>query len=243
MNIERDIGFTKFLRENLPEWSILLFELITYFGDLRLILTVLGAVWLLDIWRGITNEERSVVWTDRTAYFVGIVLGGLALIVMLKTMFALPRPPATLHTTSRDGFGFPSGHTMAATILWGAFVMWGRLGSHHIRFVMAGLLIGFVALSRLALGVHYLPDVIASIGFGVCYLLIARHLATASPKLMFSGTIVLGVVTVIISGASQDGLLALLGTFSAALGWWLLTIPTVRTWIRKRRLGCLSLDR
>jgi membrane-associated phospholipid phosphatase len=235
MDIDRDIGITRTLRETLPEWVVPVFEVVTYFGDLWVVLAVLGAVWIADIWRGITRDARSVLWTDRTAYFIGSVLGGLALIVILKTVFGLPRPPATLQVTPRAGFGFPSGHTMAATILWGAFAIWGRLGSQRARFVVASVLIGLVALSRLVLGVHYAVDVIASVGFGAFYLLIARKSTVYDPKLMFSGVVVLGVIAFVTSGASRDGQLAFIGTAGAALAWWILTRPDVQTWVHDWR--------
>lgn len=232
MNINRDIGITEILRETLPEWTIPVFESATYFGDLWVVLAVLGAVGITDLWRGITNEARSTLLTDRTAYFIGSVLGGLALIVIVKTTFALPRPPTRLHVTPRAGFGFPSGHTMAATILWGGFVIWGRLGSRRIRIVASSLLIGLVAVSRLALGVHYLVDVIASIGFGMGYLLIARRSTSHGPSLLFGGVVGLGVIAIVVSGASRDGQLAFIGTIGAVLGWWILTRSGVQAWVR-----------
>jgi membrane-associated phospholipid phosphatase len=243
MASNRDLGLTRALRETVPEWAVSAFELITYFGDLWVVLGVLGTVWIADIWRGMTSDTRSTLWSDRTAYFVGTVLGGLALIVVLKTVFGLPRPPATLQATPRAGFGFPSGHTMAATILWGAFAIWGRVGSRRVRLVAATVLIGLVALSRLVLGVHYAVDVIASIGFGVGYLLIARRSTEHDPKLVFGGAVGLGVIALVVSGLSRDGQLAFIGTFGAALGWWILTRPDVQTWVHNRRRNRPHVDR
>ena len=218
----RDLGVTAVLRDILPESSVPIFELLTLFGDLWLILPVVGIVCFMDIYRGAPNGERGTLCTSRTGYFVGVVFGGLALAVVLKSVFALPRPPMALQATPRGGFGFPSGHTLAATILWGALTTWSQAGTHRMRMLVAGSLIGLVAFSRLALGVHYFVDVVASIGFGVGYLVLAAWLTDRDPVLMFGGAIGIGVVAFLVDGTGQDGQLALVGTIGAAVGWWML---------------------
>lgn len=228
----RDIGVTAALREILPDSIIPIFEILTLLGDLWVVLLVIGIVWLIDIYRGTLHSVQEDLCADRTGYFIAVVLGGLALTVVLKTIFALPRPPTPLHATPRAGFGFPSGHTMAATIVWISFALWSRTGTCRVRMLGAGVLIGLVALSRLALGVHYFADVVASIVFGVGYLVFAAWLTDREPLLMFSSAIGVGLLAFIVTGANQDGQLALIGTVGAATSWWVLSQLRLEQWIR-----------
>jgi len=75
------------------------------------------------------------------------------------------------------GYGFPSGHTIAATLLYGSlFVLllpamrawWHKAG---LGIFTAGL-IACVAFSRVALGAHYLTDVLAAVLLGSGWLVL-----------------------------------------------------------------------
>lgn len=233
INKHRDIGVTTVLRETLPDSIMPVFEVLALLGDLWVVLAVIGIVWLTDVYRGVSNIDQAELCTDRTGYFIGIVIGGLALAVVLKAVFALPRPPTALQATPRAGFGFPSGHTMAAAVVWTSLALWSHIGVRRIRVLGAGVIIGLVALSRLALGVHYLVDVVASIGFGIGYLILAAWLTGRDPLLMFSSAIGIGILAFIVSEASRDGQLALVGTVGTALGWWALKRLSTRKWIHE----------
>jgi len=70
--------------------------------------------------------------------------------------------------------GFPSGHTMMATIIYGFLAIWLilRIGSWPWRFLIAAvaiLLVFLVALSRMYLGAHYLSDVLAAMAAGTAW--------------------------------------------------------------------------
>lgn len=72
---------------------------------------------------------------------------------LLKLGFALPRPPEALWQITTSGYGFPSGHSQMAMVLW------GYLGWKTGYPKLAGLIIGFIGLSRMVLGVHFPVDV------------------------------------------------------------------------------------
>lgn len=175
---------------------------------------------------GSTPERESLV-ARRTAFVVGVVIGGLALTLILKTVLGLPRPPADLQAIGREGYGFPSGHTMAATILWGALAWWFDRPGPRTSATLAAVLVGAVAFSRLALGVHYLVDVVAAVAAGIGYLWIVRLTLDGEPSRAMALAAALGTIALAVSGATTDGQLAFVGSLGAATGWWLTTRPSI----------------
>jgi membrane-associated phospholipid phosphatase len=111
----------------------------------------------------------------RLLALIVVVPGGMLLNVLLQSAFHRTRPqfsdPILLLTT----YSFPSGHTMAATVLYGllaAFAVW-TLSAWRWRVLavlIAGFLITLVGLSRLYLGAHYLSDVLAAVAEGLAWL-------------------------------------------------------------------------
>ncbi len=93
---------------------------------------------------------------------------------------------------------------MAATILWGALAAWIDRGTPRVRLLAAAIVVSLVGVSRLALGVHYLVDVLASVGVGAGYLLVATRIADGEPTRAFAGATVLGGGALITAG-STDG--------------------------------------
>lgn len=100
--------------------------------------------------------------------------GGAALNTLGKVLFARPRPDAPMHLA--DSFSYPSGHTSSAVVLFGlaaAFVA-RELGPawRHWAYWAAILAAALMALSRLAIGVHWFSDLIggALLGLVVCAL-------------------------------------------------------------------------
>lgn len=226
----RSVGITETVRSLVPEWTVPLFEFVALFGDEFVVIAVVLLLTITDAFRSVQQSSKSIVST-RTAFIAAVVLGGLALTLTLKVAIGFPRPPESLQAVPRESGGFPSGHTMAATILWGSLALWWRIGSVRQRRTVASLVVGGVGLSRLALGVHYFVDVVASIGFGVGYLLIAGRVTRGDPTRTFAGAVVLGTVALPVTGGSTDGLLAFVGCAGGAAGWWVINRPTVqRLW-------------
>lgn len=83
---------------------------------------------------------------------------------LLKDFFQRERP--TIHRLAEEvGYSFPSGHSMAAFALYGAFVylLWKHVNSRTGRALLAaiGAIIVFaIGISRIYLGVHYPSDVV-----------------------------------------------------------------------------------
>ncbi|OIB58868.1 phosphatase PAP2 family protein [Natrialba sp. SSL1] len=225
--MSRNLGVTELLRNTLPEWTVPIFEVTALLGDEFVVVGVLGLFAISGASQAASSDTDRLL-PDRTAFVLAVVLGGLALTLVLKTAFGSPRPPESLQAVPRESNGFPSGHTMAATVLWGALAIWSLQSTARRRTVAAASIVGLVAFSRLALGVHFLVDVLASVAFGLGYLYLAARLTNEQPAPMFAGAIGLGTIALLITGGETDGWLAFAGCVGGAGAWWATTQPRVQ---------------
>jgi membrane-associated phospholipid phosphatase len=100
---------------------------------------------------------------------------GMLLTVMLKFAFHRSRPTWDDPILMIETFGFPSGHAMAATLLYGFLAAFGARKVQAWRWrvlavLAAGMLVVLIGFSRLYLGVHYLSDVLAGMAAGSAWL-------------------------------------------------------------------------
>ena len=101
--------------------------------------------------------------TRQQAWFFGLSVGGaLALNLLVKVVFARPRPALWLSLKPAFYYSFPSGHAMGSAAMAAAlgFLLW----RHRGRWLAWGLgpLFGLgVGWSRVYLGVHNPSDVLA----------------------------------------------------------------------------------
>jgi membrane-associated phospholipid phosphatase len=120
----------------------------------------------------------GLLWKRLWYWLLGLVLvvaGGMLLNVLLKNMFDRARPGWADPLMALTDPGFPSGHTMMATIMYGfmAIYLMLSIASWGWRFFIATvtvLLVFLVALSRMYLGAHYLSDVLAAMAAGIAWL-------------------------------------------------------------------------
>ena len=106
------------------------------------------------------------------------VPGGMLLNELLKLAVHRHRPFLDGWFVDWSGYSFASGHTIGATLLYVQLLLfllplmkskrWQRLS-----ILSAAMLVGF---SRIALGAHYLSDVIAAFFLGVLWLMICALL-------------------------------------------------------------------
>ena len=101
--------------------------------------------------------------------------GGAFLNLILKHLFHRQRPVLENPLVTLSSFGFPSGHTMGATIFYGvlALIVTYSIKSWLRRFLIAcaaALVIALIGISRIYLGAHYFTDVIGAIAIGLAWL-------------------------------------------------------------------------
>ena len=128
---------------------------------------------------GVVMVAALVLWWKRCWFgllaLVLVVPGGMVLDFLLKIVFHRHRPNFEDSFLIFHGYSFPSGHTMAGTLLYGVLAAFAvialeawrwRVGAVLGAFVMV-LLIGF---SRMYLGAHYLSDVLGAAAAGLAWL-------------------------------------------------------------------------
>jgi len=150
-----------------------------------------GAITLLGSWQVITGLTLAVCLgaalqrMRRTAATLAIaVLGIYPLNVLLKPLYARPRPDVVAHLDFVDSASFPSGHTLAASVFFGTLALIASrtiLDDVHRALIMSGasIVIVLVALSRVYLGVHYPSDVFGGVLVGTTWsllVLLGAHL-------------------------------------------------------------------
>jgi len=141
------------------------------------IVTALGSVVFLtagSIVTAIALLKRGFIY--RVLAVIVTMGGGSLLNILLKHFFQRQRPVLENPLVTLSSFGFPSGHTMGATLFYGLLALliahstrWGW--SHRVfAFCCAALLITLVGTSRIYLGAHYLTDVLGAIALGLAWL-------------------------------------------------------------------------
>jgi membrane-associated phospholipid phosphatase len=226
----RSLGITEFLQAE-ASWSVVvLFAVISQLGDVWL-LFLLGGVfyvageytprWVLDRRRGLT--------------VLALLLTYISLIGVLKDVFHLARPPGAttppgleavpmalqsvfVNVTTASGPGFPSGHALGTTMVWGGVALLLDRGRFRSRAVLVAGIVAAVSASRLVIGVHYLVDVVVGAAVGFVALVAIYRLSAdgTKPGRVLGVAVVVGLLG-LVRTVSFDSVAALGG----AVGGWL----------------------
>lgn len=191
-------------------------------ADLLAVVTQLGDVWLLVVVLSLVYWFRD---RESGAFAILTLLGALALVVGLKTAIAWPRPPPAIRLVAVDGFGFPSGHAIAATVGWGALAITLDEPSPRVRYGVAAAVILLVAFTRVGLGVHYAVDVIAGMAVGVVYLLVITVLAGRDPMRAGGLATIAALAGIGLSGGASDAVILAGGVVGGLIVWREAGIP------------------
>lgn len=119
-------------------------------------------------------------WLSLTMLMVAVP-GGMLLNEWLKMVVHRQRPFVEGAFVDWSGYSFASGHTMGATLLYGQLLLLvlPLLKGRHLRLlciVSAASLVILVGFTRIALGAHFLTDVLAAIFFGIIWLMLCTVL-------------------------------------------------------------------
>ena len=155
------------IRGDLPETLTLLFRAITHLIDIPVIIS-----WVLIVAFIFYRKQ----WKMESYLMLGnLTLAGI-LIVTFKNIYQRPRPEI-VQLVEEKGFSFPSGHSLAVTLMVGSLIviLSQRIKNTTWRKVVQiglGIYLVSVLVSRIYLGVHYPSDVIASlcVGLGVLFM-------------------------------------------------------------------------
>lgn len=140
--------------------------------------TLLVIIWVLLL--VVRKREKLAVVLVAGAALQGIVT------FALKGLVARVRPSQALALVHESSFSFPSGHTMAATVVWGIAVYFIakslRPVYRPIIITLYVVAVVLVATSRNYLGAHYLSDVVGSVLLGSALLALYLGWITGHPK-------------------------------------------------------------
>jgi undecaprenyl-diphosphatase len=161
-----DQGIATWFHERLTPAFVSVLHALTEFGSSEWIGIVLFALVVFFVWKR---------WWPFLATLIIAVPGGMLLNEWLKLAVHRQRPFVEGPFVDWSGYSFASGHTIGATLLYGQLLLfvlpvfkarhWRRLCI--LSAVSLVLLVGF---SRIALGAHFLTDVLAAIIFGIIWL-------------------------------------------------------------------------
>jgi undecaprenyl-diphosphatase len=138
-----------------------------------------GKTWMAALISMIVAGVLLWAGSHRRLYaFAATMIGGTLLNPALKAVFHRDRPSGFAALGHAAGYSFPSGHAMAATLLYGslAYVIYFSIDhSRRLRILavtLCALMILCIGASRVYLGVHYLSDVLAGFAAGLCWVAI-----------------------------------------------------------------------
>ena len=211
------------------------FALITQLGDLWLYFVVLATLYWFGEYTPVIGEH---VTRQRAATVVALAVGALALTTGLKEFFAIPRPPgaasavgpgylpsalepAYVWAATADGYGFPSGHALGTTVVWGGLAWILEAPNRRNQLVAAAGVVALVSFSRVVLGVHTVGDVVVGVVVGTGYLVVVLSQADG-PGRAFDVAAVVAVAGVALNGLSPANAQVLGTALGGALTWHLL---------------------
>lgn len=160
---DRDIGFW-FAGQVRPSRTLVAL-IVTQFGSDVVTVGITAIV-------AFAVRKRSRYWMRRLWV---TVCGGIISNEILKFIFYRQRPQFPHPLLELDTKSFPSGHTLAATVLFGSLILltWAACDSARVRIAVVPFAIAMIVLiagSRLYLGVHYLSDVLGGILEGIVWI-------------------------------------------------------------------------
>ena len=122
----------------------------------------------------------AIVWVWRrghvrlAVFLVVTTLGGGLLDTIVKEAVGRARPSLVDPVATAHGKSFPSGHAMSSTVVYGSLLMvfLPVIGRRYRPVVLGGavLLVAAIGFTRLALGVHFISDVLGGIVLGLAWL-------------------------------------------------------------------------
>jgi membrane-associated phospholipid phosphatase len=167
-----DQRLAAWFHERLTPTFVSVLHAFTEFGSGEWVGVVLLLLALFFLWKR---------WWPSLVTLIVAVPGGMLLNEWLKLVVHRQRPFVQGPYVDWSGYSFASGHTIAATLLYGQLLLFllPLLKTRHWRVVSicsAASLVFVVGFSRIALGAHFLTDVLAAMFFGIIWLMLCTVL-------------------------------------------------------------------
>jgi membrane-associated phospholipid phosphatase len=113
-------------------------------------------------------------WSALATWLVAVI-GGEALNLLLKDLFARPRPRLERPLVVETSYSFPSGQAMESLVVYGMLAYFAVLilsssGKRVAVAVGTAVLVVLIGFSRAYLGAHYLSDVVGGFVAGGAWL-------------------------------------------------------------------------
>lgn len=229
--MSRGIGEFEPIQDQIPEWLAVIIALITQLGDGWFLISLLAILY----WTRSNDHEDILLVGGMLACGIGLYRG-------LKFLFGFGRPeqplldpellPAVIRqiyeaTAFASGYGFPSGHATMTTIVYFGLAAVLTRGSKRLRFGIAALIVSLVGFSRVALGVHYVVDIVAGVALGGILLVVAfdvlDRLPTYRLTILLIVAVVLNVFYVLTSNGHFDAII-MIGISLGLLGGWQIVV-------------------
>lgn len=144
--------------------------------NLNRFFSFLGGGWFLYSIVGVASLFLFVKKRWKEGIWVIAALGlSIALNSLAKNFFERPRPVSLYPGLSWDTYAFPSGHAFGSLFAYG-MALWifqrTEWGNRRRHLVFAGfvLIVGLIGFSRIALGAHWLTDVLAGYLIGLIWI-------------------------------------------------------------------------
>jgi len=166
-----DHGVALWFHAHLTPRFVTLLRGITEFGSSEWIALVLALSVLFFIFKR---------WWPSLITLVVAVPGGMLLNEAVKLLVHRHRPFDDGWFVDWSGYSFASGHSIGATLLYGQIALFlipvikSRRGRVCL-FAAAGVVVALVGFSRIALGAHYLTDVLGGVFFGMMWLTLCLY--------------------------------------------------------------------
>jgi len=226
--MSRGLGAVELL-DGLPDAVVAVAALATQLGDTWFLFAATGGLFLVGF-----RRESSATPADGALLFA-LVVAASSLTTVLKHALGLPRPPgaATATTvawlpaaataayesaTMAAGYGFPSGHALTATAVYGGAALALDVRDRRRRFLVAGTAIALVSASRVVMGVHYAVDVVVGIAIGAALLLGVFRLTDGRPTPALALATGLAALSFAVQG-TDGAALGLVNTALALAAW------------------------
>lgn len=210
------------IHDALPDFFLDFLSIATRLGDGATVV----ALAMLFFWFG-----KETDWRKR-GMLMAIAVATLSLNAGLKGILEVSRPlfaaqaagdPLAFAPETYEGLSTPSAHAMGAAAIYGGLAVVMDVGKRWQRWLVAGIIIFLVALSRVTQGLHYPGDVLLGIVLGFVLIWFALWLVTEDTRTvqwMFLFSLVVALVSNPLG--SEEFVTMSIGASAGGLVAWLL---------------------